>query len=152
MKYPIIVIGVLSLGLGACATTDRGYGYQDRGYSNNYASSNRCEACGVVERIDIARYGDGRASGTGAVVGAVVGAAIGNQVGSGDGRRAATVAGAVAGGVAGHRIEENRNERDRYAVVVRMDDGRRLVVEQRDLNGVREGARVVISNGRARLL
>lgn len=151
MKYLLIVISSLGLCLSACATTDRGYGYQDRG-DNNYASSNRCEACGTVQRIDVANYGDGRASGAGAVVGAVVGAAVGNQVGSGSGRRAATVAGAVAGGVAGHRIEENRNERDTYAVVIQMDDGRRLVVEQRNLDGVREGSRVEVRNGKAQLL
>jgi outer membrane lipoprotein SlyB len=36
-----------------------------------------------------------------------------------------------------------------YELVVRMDDGRRLVVSQRDLSGIREGASVRISGSRA---
>lgn len=147
MKTRLALAACLSLGLAAC-TSSGGYGYRDypdRGYRTV------CGSCGVVERIDIARYGDGRTTGAGVVAGALIGAAVGNQVGSGDGKKAATVAGAVAGGVAGHNIEKSRAERDLYAVVVRMDDGRRVVVEQRSLDGVREGARVTVSGGRARL-
>lgn len=166
-RFPAIAMGALSsLMLAACASGggyydryDDGYAYDradryeyydsayDR-YDNRYA---RCDRCGVV--IDIQRfYGEGRASGGGAVAGAVVGGLLGSQVGSGSGRDAATVAGAIAGGVAGHNIEENRREGYRYAVHVELDNGRRVVVEQRDLNGVREGARVIVDDGRARLL
>lgn len=149
MTYRLLLVPALALSLGACATTDRGYGYQDRYPDRHY--STRCDACGVVERIDVARYGDGRTTGAGVVAGAILGAAVGNQVGDGDGRRAATVAGAVAGGAVGHRVERERAERDVYAVFVRMDDGRRVVVEQRSLDGVREGARVIVRDGRARV-
>jgi outer membrane lipoprotein SlyB len=150
-KTPMILASVLALGLTACASSG-GYGYQDRGYRDGYSYNTRCGSCGTVERIDVARYGDGRTTGAGAVAGAIVGGVLGSQVGSGDGRRAATVAGAVAGGVAGNRIERNRADNDVFAVVVRMDDGRRLVVEQRSLDGVREGARVQVRDGRARLM
>lgn len=146
---PLVI--AIALGLSACASSG-GYGYRDYDQRGRYSYNTRCHSCGVVERIDVARYGDGRTTGAGAVAGALIGAAVGNQIGSGDGRRAATVAGAVAGGVAGNRIESNRNERDVFAVVVRMDDGRRIVVEQRSLNGVREGARVEVRNGRAELI
>ncbi len=161
--------GLVAASLSACASD--GYAYRDSyydgytqtqyrndGYRNTYAYDDRysrrarCGNCGTVERIDIERYGDRRASGGGAVVGALVGAALGNQIGSGDGRKAATVAGAVAGGVAGNRIEKNRNSRDTYEIVVRMDNGRTIVLDQRDLNGVREGSRVVVTGGVARLL
>jgi hypothetical protein len=97
-------------------------------------------------------FGDGRTSGAGAVAGAVIGGVLGSQVGSGRGRDAATIAGAIAGGAAGNRIEGERNARDTYAVYVRMDDGRRLVFEQRQLDGIREGARVTVRNGRAHLI
>jgi outer membrane lipoprotein SlyB len=149
VKSRLLFASTLALCLSACATTDRGYGYQDRYPDRRY--SVRCDYCGVVERIDVARYGDGRTTGAGIVAGAIVGAAVGNQVGSGDGRKAATVAGAVAGGALGNKIERDRAERDVYAVFVRMDDGRRVVVEQRALDGVREGARVAVRDGRARL-
>lgn len=163
MSFPRLILATtLVLSLGACATSDYGrrgssyagdgYSSRDRGYADDGYASNRsrCNNCGTVERIGVDRGDDGRTSGAGAVAGAVLGAAIGNQVGSGDGRKAATVAGAVAGGIAGNNIERNRNQRDEYEVVVRMDSGRTVVLEQRELHGIREGSRVVVSNGRAR--
>ena len=149
MKLRILLSLLAVLMLGACASGpyhdryDRSY---DRGYRSGYAS---CYDCGVVERIE-AVYGSGRSSGAGAVLGGVVGGALGSQIGSGSGRTAATVAGAVAGGVAGDRIERNQN-RESYEVTVAMDDGRRIVVHQSDLRGLRPGARVRISGGVARL-
>ena len=161
-RLPAIIVGtVSSLLLAACASGG-GY-YDDRyGYNDNYRYQNsaydrydnryaRCDRCGVV--VDIQRfYGEGRASGGGAVAGAVVGGLVGSQDGSGSGPDAAPNAGAVAGGVAGHNIEKDRREGYQYAVHVEMDNGRRVVVEQRDLNGVREGSRVIVDGGRARLM
>lgn len=153
MKRSMIVTAMLALGLGAglaapqVEARDR-YGYDSR-YDSRYQ---RCRTCGTVERIELARYGQRDSSGGGAVVGALLGAAVGNQVGSGDGRKAATVAGAIAGGVAGNNLEKRRNDRDTYAVYVRMDDGRRVVLEQKKLNGIREGGRVRIRNGDAHAL
>jgi outer membrane lipoprotein SlyB len=147
---PLVAAAVMALGLTACAST--GSGYRDYDNRGRYSYDSRCQSCGTVERIDVARYGDGRTTGGGAIAGALIGAAVGNQVGSGSGRRAATVAGAVAGGIAGNNIERNRNDGDVFEVVVRMDDGRRVIVEQRSLNGLREGARVQVRDGRAQLI
>ena len=121
--------------------------YDDGRVDDRYA---RCFDCGRVERIE-RTDGDGRTSGAGAVAGAVVGGLVGNQIGSGSGRTAATVGGAVLGGIAGNEIEENANE-GRYDIYIRMNDGRRVVVSQRDLNGVREGSPVRVEGGRARLI
>lgn len=143
MKHALLLSSLLALSLGATADDGR-YGRD----SDRYAD--RCPNCGVVDRIDT-RYGERRSSGGGAVAGALIGAALGNQVGGGDGRKAATVAGAIAGGVAGNRIEKSRNARDDYAVYVRMDNGRYVVVKQRSLDGLHEGARVTVRGGRARL-
>ena len=159
------LIAAIALTLtSTAALADR---YDDRYYDTRYNTSTEtryydtryeqgCSRCGVV--LDINRYrngnGNGHASGGGAVLGALIGGALGNQVGSGNGKKAATVAGAVAGGVAGHNIEKNRHgngHNDRYEILVRMDDGRRVVVDQNDLNGVREGSRVYVRNGTARL-
>jgi len=154
MRHPVnlFIVALLSALLGACASSGSGYGYRDSGYRGGYGHQGVCTTCGTVERIEIARYGDGRASGAGAVAGAIIGGVLGNQVGSGDGRKAATVAGAVAGGVVGNKIEKDRNERDTYAIYVRMDDGRRLVFEQKGLNGIRSGDRVRTSGRELRLL
>lgn len=140
----------LALGLGACATGgyDRGY---DRGYGGSAPGGYAyCQQCGVVERIE-QYYGQRRADGGGAVAGAIIGGVLGNQVGSGSGRAAATAAGAIAGGVAGHNVEKNVRDGARYDVFVRMDDGRRIVLTQRDLRGIREGSRVRVSGNSARL-
>ena len=149
-----LILSFCALLLTACASGG-GYsngGYSDRGYnSGRYDGYARCYDCGTVERIDRA-YGERTASGGGAVLGGIVGGVLGNQVGSGSGRKAATVAGAIAGGIAGNNIEKNRNSAGMYELYVRMDDGRRIVVDQRDLNGIREGSYVKVSGGRARLL
>lgn len=133
---------------GGAATSDVEAQRYDR-YDGRYE---RCRSCGEV--IDINRFHDGRGrtSGGGAVAGAIIGGLLGNQVGSGSGRKVATVAGAVAGGVAGNRIEERRRGGTSYEVVVRMDNGRRVVLHQDELDGVRLGDRVMVRNGEAELL
>lgn len=136
---------------GCVVPSAHGNGYgSGYGHPSRHEYSNGCQNCGTV--IDIARYqGSGRASGGGAVVGAVVGGLLGNQVGSGSGRRAATVAGAVVGGVAGHRIEQRSDSADVFEVQVRLDSGRVVVLEQRDIGDVRIGSYVRVADGRAML-
>lgn len=146
MTTRVLALIVFTLALSACASGGHyrpGYGTAPGGYAY-------CHNCGIVDRIDVF-YGERRADGGGAVIGAIVGGVLGSQVGSGHGRDAATVAGAIAGGVAGHQIEKNARGAPRYDLFLTMDDGRRIVVTQRDLNGIREGARVRVSGNRARL-
>ena len=59
----------------------------------------------------------------------------------------ATVAGAAAGAAAGNAIQ-NRVTDDTYNIHVRMDDGRTVVINQRDLGGIRENTYVRVVNGR----
>lgn len=149
-RIPMVAASIMAASLLAgCASSGPGYGYRDPGYSSGQRYA-RCHDCGVVERIERV-YGRGGSSGGGAVLGGIVGGVVGSQVGSGSGRDAATIAGAIAGGVAGNEIEKNRNEAPRYELYVRMDDGRRIVVDQRQLDGIREGSYVRISRDRARL-
>jgi len=147
MLIRAFVVSALALLLGACVSSGGSYG--NRGY-NSPGGYAYCQECGVVERIE--QYsGERRAGGGGAVAGAIIGGVLGNQVGSGSGRKAATAAGAIAGGVAGHQIEKNVNSGSRYDLFVRMDDGRRIVLTQRDLRGIREGSRIRVSGDSARL-
>lgn len=141
----LLTLAFASLLLAACASGgSRYYG----GPSDGYA---RCYDCGRVERIETV-YRQRESSGAGAVLGGIVGGVLGNQVGSGSGRKAATVAGAIAGGVAGNELEKDRRSAPLYELYVRMDDGRRLVVTQRDLNGIRTGSYVRVYNDVARLI
>ena len=118
------------------------------GYNQSYDGYARCQSCGVVERIERV-YGERSESGAGAVLGGIIGGVLGNQVGSGSGRAAATMAGAIAGVAAGTAIEKNNRSATWFDLFLRMDDGRRIVISQRDLDGIHQGAYVRISNGRA---
>lgn len=144
MSIRLFSLALLSLLLAACASGGNRY----YGPSDGYA---RCYDCGEVERIERV-YGERESSGAGAVLGGIIGGVLGNQIGSGSGRDAATVAGAIAGGVAGNRIEKDSRSAPRYELFIRMDDGRRIVVTQPDLNNIRTGSYVRVSGGRARLL
>lgn len=141
----LMLMALFSLMLAACASGgNRYYG----GPSDGYA---RCYDCGRVERIETV-YRERESTGAGAVLGGIVGGVLGNQVGSGSGRKAATVAGAIAGGVAGNELEKDRRSAPLYELYVRMDDGRRLVVTQRDIGAIRTGSYVRIYNNVARLI
>lgn len=148
MQLRIFLLMVALALLAGCATPG-GYYSGQRGYnappSDGYA---RCMDCGVVERIDRV-YGERQSSGGGAVLGGIIGGIVGNQIGHGNGRAAATVAGAVIGGAIGNEAERNSASAPWYELYLRMDDGRRIVASQRDLNGIREGSYVRISSGRA---
>ena len=150
-----LMVSIFALTLTACASS--GPRYTDSGYNNSRGYSNvnrndyaRCYDCGTVERIE-RTYGERTSSGGGAILGGIVGGVLGNQVGSGSGRKAATVAGAIAGGVAGNNIEKNNNSAQMYELFLRMDDGRRIVLSQRDLRGIREGSRIQVRGNSARL-
>ena len=148
MKLGIILAASAALALSACSSYGGNDNYRNSSYNNAPAN---CQDCGVVQRVESYTGEQRRTSGVGAVAGALIGGALGNQVGSGDGKKAATVAGAVAGGFAGNAIEKNNMDKTWHEVTVRMNDGRTVVLSQDDLNGVREGSRVIIRNGRAQL-
>ncbi|PKM09885.1 MAG: peptidoglycan-associated outer membrane lipoprotein precursor [Gammaproteobacteria bacterium HGW-Gammaproteobacteria-5] len=145
MNLRNLFVSTLCIGLAACATGGgRGYGYGGPP-ANGQNQNVRCYDCGVIERIETV-YGNSSASGGGAVLGGIVGGVLGNQVGKGDGRKAATVVGAVGGAVAGHQIEKNVKSAPTYDVFLRMDDGRRIVINQRNLANVAPGDYVRVTN------
>lgn len=146
LRLPLILTSTLLL--AACASPGGYYSSQGGHYAPPRDGYARCHNCGVVERIDRV-YGERQSSGGGAVLGGIIGGVLGNQVGGGRGRAAATAAGAIAGGVIGNNLEKNTNAAPWYELYLRMDDGRRIMVSQRELDNIREGSYVRISNGRA---
>jgi len=147
------ILGTAALAIGlsfatGCATSP---GYSSGGnYNSGNAGYANCYDCGVVTDIDGA--GNGK---TGAVIGGILGAVAGHEVsahtgGSTGNQNISAVAGAAAGAVAGNAIAKNRIDSG-YVIHVRMNDGRMTSVSQSDLQGIREGSRVRISNGRAYL-
>jgi len=147
MKSQLLVIAALAVTVTACSTAPRssGYGY---GSQPAYSSqSQRCYDCGRIERIEQV-YGARSNSRAGAVLGGVVGAVAAREIpshGSDGKRNTATIAGAAAGAVAGNAIENRMNE-ETYDIHIRMDDGRRIVLNQNRLgNNIREGAYVRVN-------
>ncbi|PPU76320.1 MULTISPECIES: glycine zipper 2TM domain-containing protein [Xanthomonas] len=156
MKTRLLVIGLAATAtLVGCATSQPQYGsYRgDRGYDRGYAQpAPRCVDCGTVTRIDEVGPTRTAPTGTGAVLGGIVGAVAGRQIsketgGSKGNKNVSAVAGAAAGALAGNAIQNNVTSSS-FDVQVRMDDGRVIVVNQRDLDGVRENAYVRVVNGR----
>ncbi|MEL4890030.1 glycine zipper 2TM domain-containing protein [Xanthomonas protegens] len=146
---------VATLALAGCATSP-GYG---GGYGGGYNqparggyTQTRCADCGIVTRIDTVPSGRTAPSATGAILGGIVGAVAGHEIsdhtgGSKGNQNVSAVAGAAAGALAGNQIQKNVTS-DTYDVHVQMDDGRVIVVNQRDLAGVRENTYVRVVNGR----
>ncbi|MGH8025977.1 MAG: glycine zipper 2TM domain-containing protein [Pseudoxanthomonas sp.] len=150
MKIRLLAVGaVAAVALAGCATTSPNYGY---GSPAPVSSRTSCYDCGIVTRIDTVGSGRTAPSATGAVLGGIVGAIAGHEIsdktgGSKGNQNIAAVAGAVGGAAAGNAIQK-RATGDSYDVHVRMDDGRTVVINQRDLAGVRENTYVRVVNGR----
>jgi outer membrane lipoprotein SlyB len=147
----IVIAAAAALALAGCATAP-GYG-SNSGYvtSPGYGTPANCYDCGTVVRIEQVAGNSNVPNATGAVLGGIVGAAAGRELGddkSSGRRNTATVAGAVAGALAGNAIQKNISGAT-YNVQVRMDNGRTVVVSQRDLDGIREGSYVRVYDGRA---
>jgi outer membrane lipoprotein SlyB len=156
MNIRQIGLGVATAALVAgCATSQPGYSnYGGGSYNSGNAgySQGRCADCGIVTRIDAVQSNRSAPSATGAVLGGIVGAVAGRTISHETGgikgnQNVATVLGAGAGAVAGNAIQNNVTG-ESYDVQVRMDDGRVLVINQRDLNGIRENTYVRVVNGR----
>jgi outer membrane lipoprotein SlyB len=142
--------------LGACAQDP--YYYRDYGSSAYPASSAYPQSAyppvasqnveyGVVEAIEWHRDGDPRPTGLGAVIGGIAGGILGHQIGSGTGNTVATIAGALGGAYAGNQVER-ATDRDRYRVIVRLDNGGRVSVGEVGEGQLRVGDRVRIAGNR----
>jgi len=158
MKIQLIAAAaVATVALAGCATTSPGYdsGGYNNGYGNNGGynnTNNRCADCGIVTRINQVASGRTAPSATGAILGGLVGAVAGHEIsdhtgGSKGNQNIAAAAGAVGGALAGNQIQKNVTS-DTFDITVRMDDGRTVVVNQRDLGGIRENTYVRVVNGK----
>jgi outer membrane lipoprotein SlyB len=102
---------------------------------------------GVVEAIDMYRDGGGAPIGLGAIIGGVAGGIVGHQFGGGTGNTVATIAGALGGAAVGHEVQKS-NARDRYRVIVRLDSGGTVALDQVGQGELRVGDRVRLVNNR----
>jgi outer membrane lipoprotein SlyB len=102
---------------------------------------------GVVESIEMYRPGSNAPIGLGAIIGGIAGGIIGHQFGGGSGNTAATIAGAIAGGAVGHEVER-ANANERYRVLVRLDSGATIALDQVGPGELRVGDRVRVVDNR----
>jgi len=134
LRLVALCVGLVAVLLAACATPGTGPSRDASGpgvSSDVGAEAMRCDDCGVVEGIE--RVYVGKSERADDVLGGVVGQAIASE--STNSAPAATSGRATP----------------MYQVSVRMNDGRRLVLRQRDLGGIRAGASVEVRDGRAHL-
>lgn len=142
MKFKVAMIVVAGAAvLGGCAYPEPYPVYRERP-----VVAQRTEY-GVVEEIDMYRGGGGAPIGLGAIIGGVAGGIIGHQFGGGSGNTAATIAGALGGAAVGHEVER-ANTADRYRVLVRLDSGATVALDQVGQGELRVGDRVRIVNRR----
>ena len=132
--------------LGGCAQEP--YYYRDYG-SSSYPPPVASQAVeyGVVEALEWQRDGEPRPTGLGAVIGGIAGGILGHQIGSGSGNTVATIAGALGGAYAGNQIEKSA-DRDRYRVIVRLENGGRVTVSEVGEGQLRVGDRVRVVGNR----
>lgn len=124
--------------------------YSPNDYADNRDSDrHRNSRVGVIESIRVITTEGGGSRGVGAVVGGVAGGLLGSAFGGGTGKVVTTVAGAVGGAVVGNNVEKNRNQGStRYEIRVRLNNGEHVVVEQDQIENLRDGSRVRLIDGR----
>jgi outer membrane lipoprotein SlyB len=106
---------------------------------------------GTVQAIQVTSAPDDELISAGTVLGGIAGGVIGHQIGSGRGNAAATVAGALGGAVVGHEIQKKVNA-SRNRIIVRLDSGSTLTVEEAGEVDLRVGDRVRVENNRVHRL
>ena len=101
---------------------------------------------GVVEAIEMYR-GGGAPVGLGTIIGGMAGGIIGHQFGGGSGNTAATIVGALGGAAVGNEVQR-ANAGERFRVIVRLDSGDSVALDQVGQGELRVGDRVRIVNRR----
>ncbi|MDP3087095.1 MAG: glycine zipper 2TM domain-containing protein [Methylotenera sp.] len=120
----VLAIGLVSLFLGACASSNSG-----SVYSRDDARKVQTIKTGVVESVRQVKL-EGTKSPVGTVAGAAVGGVAGSSIGHGKGSAIAAVIGAVAGALAGSAIEEGVTRKDALEITVKIDGGALVAVVQ----------------------
>ena len=123
-KLPVLVMVVASTSLLVACAPEPYRVYDSRTVA---PIAQQSVEYGLVEAIEWHRDGDSRPTGLGAVIGGIAGGILGHQIGSGSGNTAATIGGALGGAFVGNQVER-ANDRDRYRVIVRLENGSRLTV------------------------
>ncbi len=138
----LLAVGLLSLILAACASSNSG-----SVYSRDDARRVQTVKTGVVESVRQVKL-EGTKTPIGTVAGGAIGGIAGSSIGHGHGSAIGAVIGAVAGGIAGSAIEEGVTRKDALEITVKIDGGALVAIVQEADEQFRAGDRVrLIENG-----
>lgn len=138
----LIAVGLLSVFLAACASSNSG-----SVYSREDARKTQTVRTGTVESVRQVKL-EGTKTPIGTVAGGAIGGIAGSSVGGGKGSTIAAVLGAVVGGLAGSAAEEVATRKDALEITVKLDGGGLLAVVQEADEPFSAGQRVrLIENG-----
>ncbi|MSP86633.1 MAG: glycine zipper 2TM domain-containing protein [Methylotenera sp.] len=143
----LLTIGLLSLVLGACASSNSG-----AVYSRDEARRVQTVKTGVVESVRQVKL-EGTKTPIGTVAGAAVGGVAGSSLGNGDGNIVGAVIGAVVGGLAGSALEEGLTRKDALEITVKVDGGALVAIVQEADEQFKAGdkVRLIESGGTTRV-
>ncbi|HEY0563089.1 MAG TPA: glycine zipper 2TM domain-containing protein [Methylophilus sp.] len=119
-----ILVGILSLLLAACASSNSGSVYK-----REDARKVQTVKTGVVESVRTVKL-EGTKSPVGTIAGGAIGGIAGGSVGGGRGSAIAAVIGAVAGGLVGSATEEVVTRKDALEITVKLDGGGLIAIVQ----------------------
>ncbi|HNU66790.1 MAG TPA: glycine zipper 2TM domain-containing protein [Methylotenera sp.] len=138
----LFTIGLISVFLGACASSNSG-----SVYSRDDARKVQTVKTGVVESVRQVKL-EGTKSPVGTVAGGAVGGIAGGSIGHGRGSAVGAVVGAVAGALAGAALEEGVTRKDALEITVKLDGGGLIAIVQEADEAFNIGENVrIIENG-----
>lgn len=140
-KFGIATTLLASLTLTACSNTDI---YGGDVYRSDQAKEARSISYGTIVSLRPVKIQADSPNVIGTVGGGVLGGIAGSGVGGGTGQAIATAVGAIAGSMLGSTIEEKVSQVSSLEMVIRKDDGKEIVVVQKQENGFVPGKRVRI--------
>ena len=132
----LLAIGLLSLVIGACATSNSG-----SVYSRDDARKVQTVRTGIVESVRSVKL-EGTKTPVGTIAGGAIGGIAGSSIGHGNGSTIAAVLGAVVGGLAGSAAEEGLTRKDALEITVKIDGGALVAIVQEADEQFRAGDRV----------
>lgn len=143
----LFTIGLISVFLGACASSNSG-----SVYSRDDARKVQTVKTGVVESVRQVKL-EGTKSPVGTVAGGAVGGIAGGSIGHGRGSAVGAVVGAVAGALAGAALEEGVTRKDALEITVKLDGGGLIAIVQEadEAFNIGENVRIIENGGTSRV-
>ena len=140
----IAVAVLIALGMVGCANQDI---YGGDVYSPEQSKEARSISSGTIVSTRPVKIQADNPGVIGSIGGGAIGGIAASGIGGGTGQAIASAIGAVAGAVIGSKIEEKASQVNGLEMVIRKDNGKEIVVVQKNEPNLVPGARVRIVGG-----